>query len=354
VYAAVPVGSPHSGGLETRRLVPVALAVLGVLLILATVIVASSGGKASAGEVFLEAASATGQSPFTEPVDPTPSSTTTSSVVATPATPANLPTSGIAPPAGSKPYGGSGDDRVCDREKLVTFLTANPDRAKAWAGVLGVKVDQIPTYVRSLTPTVLLYDTRVTNHGFANGRATSLQSILQAGTAVLVDANFNPVVRCRCGNPLAAPQVLTKPNLVGTPWPGFSPTGVVSINNGVTVNVVINVLTPPTASSPSVPASSTTASTAPASSSTSTTLGHTPNTDTSNIEGLLVVLEECTQGGPVQVVDVQPDPVLAGTVTANLIVKGVPMQFTYTKEIGKISEGDQASADLLAACGVAQ
>jgi hypothetical protein len=34
---------------------------------------------------------------------------------------------------------------------------------------------------------ILQRDTRVTNHGFRNGRATPTQSILQAGTAVLVD-----------------------------------------------------------------------------------------------------------------------------------------------------------------------
>jgi hypothetical protein len=33
-----------------------------------------------------------------------------------------------------------------------------------------------------------------------------VQDILQAGTAVLADERGNPVVRCRCGNPLLAPR----------------------------------------------------------------------------------------------------------------------------------------------------
>jgi hypothetical protein len=37
------------------------------------------------------------------------------------------------------------------------------------------------------------------------GTAVAFQSILQAGTAVLVDSTGRPVVRCRCGNPLAEP-----------------------------------------------------------------------------------------------------------------------------------------------------
>ena len=48
-------------------------------------------------------------------------------------------------------------------------------------------------------------DTRVTNHGFVDGHATALQSVLQAGTAVLVDDHGRPRVKCGCGNPLLDP-----------------------------------------------------------------------------------------------------------------------------------------------------
>ena len=64
----------------------------------------------------------------------------------------------------------------------------------------------VPAFLRGLTPVVLRADTRVTNHGFRDGSATSFQSVLQAGTAVLVDDHGAPRVRCACGNPLKAPN----------------------------------------------------------------------------------------------------------------------------------------------------
>lgn len=48
--------------------------------------------------------------------------------------------------------------------------------------------------------------------------------MLQAGTAVLVDAEGTPRVRCKCGNPLAPPEpVEGTPKYTGTPWPDFNP-----------------------------------------------------------------------------------------------------------------------------------
>ena len=111
-------------------------------------------------------------------------------------------------------YGGTLNACAVDREKLVGFLTTNPTRHEH-GPACSVVTDEIPAYVRNLTPTVLLYDTRVTNHGFANGRATAFQSVLQAGTAVLVDGRGNPVVRCRCGNPLTEPIEVDSPSYGG-------------------------------------------------------------------------------------------------------------------------------------------
>ena len=343
--AVPPPVPPPSGGRGDHRgswIAPLAIAVVGLLLVGVAVVSAGgfgNGGQSSTGEIFLESAASLGQSPFTEPADPEPTTTTTAAVPS--AVPVSRPTSGVVPAGGSPPYGGSGDNSVCDREKIVAFLTVNAPQAQAWAGVLGVAVDQIPAYVRGLTPTVLLYDTRVTNHGFANGRATSFQSVLQAGTAVLVDGRGNPVVRCRCGNPLTPPTAVSRPVLTGAPWPGFNPATVVAVNNGATVTVVINVVatTPTTA----VPGSSTTAS-------TSSSTGGT--TDNSRIEGLLAVVAECSAGAPVEVVDVQDDPVLPNTVTAQLVVNGVPMLFTYDYVNGTVGEGDRASAEFLQTCGV--
>lgn len=60
----------------------------------------------------------------------------------------------------------------------------------------------IDAYVAELTPAHLAADQRVTNHGYRNGSPTPRQSLLKAGTAVLVDAEGVPRVRCYCGNPL--------------------------------------------------------------------------------------------------------------------------------------------------------
>ena len=76
--------------------------------------------------------------------------------------------------------------------------------------------------MRSLTDVILQIDTRVTNHGFRDGVANPINSVLQAGTAVLVDIFGVPRVRCFCGNPLApAIELAAGVTVSGTPWPGF-------------------------------------------------------------------------------------------------------------------------------------
>src|SRR5206468_3821186 len=112
----------------------------------------------------------------------------------------------------------SGNQKVCDPEKLIAFLMGHPDKAAAWVGALNadptlkwsgqtpLKVSDIPAYIHDLGPTFLSADTRVTNHGFFNGKATPHQSVLQAGTAVLVDKSDIPRARCACGNPLLPPK----------------------------------------------------------------------------------------------------------------------------------------------------
>jgi hypothetical protein len=113
-------------------------------------------------------------------------------------------------------YGGSGELAVCDSGGLVAFLAGNSPKAAAWAEVLDINVEDIGTYVADLDEVILLHDTRVTNHGFRDGSPYSLQSVLQAGTAVLIDNQGVPRVRCACGNPLLAPE-----KTEGTPNPGI-------------------------------------------------------------------------------------------------------------------------------------
>ena len=165
-----------------------------VVLIAAVVGVAalSSGDEATAGEIFLDPRDGTrvgDNDPFAPPsIDP---DVVVPKVLATNpnAVPPPAPVGGAIPStSGAEPglYGGTRDSSVCDPTKLITFLQENAAKAKAWANTLATVAD-IPTYVTSLTSVLLRADTCVTNHGFANGNATPVQSVLEAGTAVLVD-----------------------------------------------------------------------------------------------------------------------------------------------------------------------
>ena len=108
-------------------------------------------------------------------------------------------------------YGGTGDQQVCDRDLLAASLEAQPDKASAWADAVGIAETGIAEFIGELTPALLADDTRVTNHGFRDGRATAFQSVLGAGTAVLVDRDGKPLTRCACGNPLADPVESSTP-----------------------------------------------------------------------------------------------------------------------------------------------
>jgi beta-lactam-binding protein with PASTA domain len=123
-------------------------------------------------------------------------------------------------------YGGTKDNARCDADLLIEFLTnpRNSYKATAWASVHDIDVDEIEDYIDGLTPMVLRQDLRVTNHGFRNGEARPLQAVLEAGTAVLVDDQGIPRVRCACGNPLLEPEaVSSEVSYEGEPWAGFDP-----------------------------------------------------------------------------------------------------------------------------------
>ena len=202
---------------RTGRIVLVAL--LAVLLLGAAVgvaVVLVGDDEAGASEVFLEPVDTPTDNPFAPSV--------VSEVDGVSAEKA------LDPPddaGGSFPadtvglYGGTRDETTCDREQLVAFLEGNDAEAAAWAGVLGIQVDDIADYVDTLTPFVLRSDTAVTKHGFVDGRATTIPAVLQAGTAVLVDDGGRPVVKCGCGNPLTEPTRTQDADFVGTPWDGF-------------------------------------------------------------------------------------------------------------------------------------
>jgi hypothetical protein len=129
--------------------------------------------------------------------------------------------------AGDSPglYGGTRRVASCDPARLVAFLRANPDKARAWAGAHRISPNDIQTFVSRLTPVLLRADTLVTNHGYRNGKATSAPAVLQAGMGVLVDRHGVPTVKCNCGNPLTRPEKKISTGNAsynGRSWPGFS------------------------------------------------------------------------------------------------------------------------------------
>ncbi|MGW0585834.1 DUF6777 domain-containing protein, partial [Streptomyces sp. NPDC002920] len=127
-------------------------------------------------------------------------------------------------------YGGTRKVASCDVEKQITFLREAPARNRAFASVAGVRPEGVPAYLRSLTPVQLRMDTWVTNHGYRDGAVTTYQAVLQAGTAVLVDAHGLPRVRCACGNPLTKPVLQQKPlERTGDTWPSYSSSNVVVV-----------------------------------------------------------------------------------------------------------------------------
>ena len=144
-------------------------------------------------------------------------------------------------------YGGSLNTASCDREQLVTFLESDPVKAQAWVDALNsdptlqwsggnrVEVSQIRDYIFELTPVILRTDTWVTNHGFSDGRPIPLQSLLQAGTAVLVDGYGVPRVRCYCGNPLLPPRSDVRPTYTGSSWDDFDPDQIIVVQPSITI-----------------------------------------------------------------------------------------------------------------------
>jgi hypothetical protein len=197
---------------------------IGVIILL--VVGAAGGGylflNAQASDVTLEMANAQSSQPFAPSIAPAPASSPSPS-----AAPAASPQPPPKGPNGVAIYGGSGSNSVCDKQKLIDFLTTHSAEASAWAGVEGISTAQISDFIRPLTPEILSQDVRVTNHGFSNSRATTYQSVFQAGTAVLVNQYGYPVARCLCGNPLTPPVSGKRYHYTGQQWPGFSQTAIV-------------------------------------------------------------------------------------------------------------------------------
>jgi hypothetical protein len=228
------VTAPEAGGASgsstkwTRTLIGALVALVIVGLVVGVVVIASGGDDAAeATEVFTEPISTTGSDPFAPAVG----------------TDEEIPpvqTDGTQSFAGDHVglYGGTLNQSSCDRDQLVRFLRQNSDKAAAWAAVLGISTTEISTYVAGLTPVILRSDTLVTNHGFVDGKANVIPAVLQAGTAVLVDAKGVPVTKCYCGNPLTPPTFYSpgyEPRYRGPTWSGFSGTSITIIQSSTTI-----------------------------------------------------------------------------------------------------------------------
>ncbi|MGP3999474.1 DUF6777 domain-containing protein [Streptomyces sp. 8N706] len=206
---------------------------MAAILVAATAVIlflTRSADESASGEVFLQAAAEPGRDPYT--TSTAEDSSAPASPTATPSAPAGTG-DGTPSVRGSSPglYGGTRNVASCDVEKQIAYLTRDRAKGSAFAGVVGIERSRIPSYLRSLTPVQLRMDTRVTNHGYKDGKATSYQSVLQAGTAVLAGPHGVPRVRCACGNPLQPPVPVTgNPQQVGRAWPGYRSSEVVVVD----------------------------------------------------------------------------------------------------------------------------
>ncbi|MEV4429617.1 DUF6777 domain-containing protein [Streptomyces sp. NPDC049602] len=202
----------------------------------------STGGEPAAApvqDVILQALGDRGPDPFTA---------STVRNTAPPAAHDREPSDGagqIREVTGSTPglYGGTRAVGSCDVERQVAFLAADPAKARAFADAAGIPETNVAGWLRGLTPVALRADTRVTSHGYREGRANAFQSVLQTGTAVLVDQYGSPRVRCACGNPLRSPAADRSGVHQGEPWDGFDPDRVIVVRpttSVVTSLVIVN------------------------------------------------------------------------------------------------------------------
>ncbi|MFJ6632022.1 DUF6777 domain-containing protein [Streptomyces sp. NPDC091376] len=202
-------------------------------------------GSVPTQEIRLQPAAEPGPDPFTPS---TATATAVSRQLPAPRASASGEGSGtvrsIRTVLGSTPglYGGTRSVASCDVEQQIRFLVGDPGKGQAFTEGVGVSQEDMPAFLRGLTPVVLRADARVTSHGYRDGVAQRRQAVLQAGTAVLVDEHGSPRVRCVSGSPLASPVVTAgAQNEQGKPWPGYDRDRVVVITRAAQVidNLVI-------------------------------------------------------------------------------------------------------------------
>lgn len=232
--------SPSTGAppAKSRRNLLIAAGVIALVaaLVAGVFLVRNVLSPTTSGELVLTAATDPGVDPFMPPAaSPPPTNTQAPPTLEPHGSDAAVVTQPL-PGDREGLYGGTLDNAECERDTMIDFLTTHPDKADAfvealntdpslsWSGGSTLSAADVPAYLTELTPMVLRLDTRVTNHGFDGTGPTAMQSVFEAGTAVLVDAHGVPRARCYCGNPLTAPVALTgTPTPVGAPWADYRP-----------------------------------------------------------------------------------------------------------------------------------
>jgi hypothetical protein len=167
--------------------------------------------SADATAVRAEAAAEPAAYPFTPPV-------VTAESGQEPEAAAEGTTSGDTPGL----YGGTGTN-ACDADAVARHLDGDQRKAAAWATAQAIGTDQIHGFLASLTAVTLRTDTAVTNHDYRDSQAVPFDSVLQAGSTVLIDQRGVPRVRCICGNPLREAELPPGARYEEAPWRGFSP-----------------------------------------------------------------------------------------------------------------------------------
>src|SRR5918998_6398549 len=145
---------------SNRALVASFVAALLTVVLLAVLVIRQRADAANS-QLYLETAGGVGANPFV-PLSPD----------------APQAVGGEVDPGGEVPPNSPGTDNIgtCDQEKLAAYLGTHPEKANAWAQALNsdptltwsgggqVGIQQIPAYIRELTPRVLTDDLRVTNY----------------------------------------------------------------------------------------------------------------------------------------------------------------------------------------------
>ncbi|WP_067707511.1 DUF6777 domain-containing protein [Nocardia yamanashiensis] len=193
--------------------------------------------------VLYQAADFGGLHPF---LTTTPAEGAAQVVTPTPALPAHTAakTAGAVQIAGDEPgvYGAFRGQATGNVDTLAAFYADHPaerqgvvhaftgDAGFRWTRSWALREKDLADYLHELTPALLRFDIRVTDHEFRDGKITPFETVLQRGTTVFIDAYGVPRIRGRSGSPLTlSTSTALRPAYSGTPWTDFAAASVIAI-----------------------------------------------------------------------------------------------------------------------------